>query len=578
MIGAWRKRAMGRGPIVVVLLGAGLAACGSVDTASSQHAAAARVAAGERLYRQGIDTRGHPLQARSMGDVPLSAARAACVSCHRPSGMGTTEGGYYVPPINGATLFAPRTPDRRRLFRYLYYQVQPTLYTARLHQPRLRPAYTLQSLTVALRKGIDAAGQPLATIMPRYRQLTDADVSALDAYLHTLSARPDPGVDQQDLQLATVVSDQVPADRRKAMLDTLRAYVDWHNLHLHDNLARTGFSPTIRSQFVPIERAWALSVWDLAGPADTWRAQLEAKYAAHPVFALIGGDVRGSWRGPAQFCDSRHLPCLFPTTPLPAWPVQPYSYTMYFSAGLALEAEVAARFLLAGGARDRAVLQLAAADTLGTVPAGIVQHALETHDPAPQQRLIVYHDRAELAAALRNIKDDPALTLVIWPGSDIQGSLDALAAAAPRAHLIVLPSRAIAAARKATSGSPLAARLRFPDPYELDLSAHAKSFETRAWLHARHLATDHIVLRFKAYYAMSLLDAALYEIDNNYYRDYLMERVEDESQKDLNPGMYPRLALSPGERFAAKVAEIVRLDPGQPDGLAAVGDWMTGSR
>lgn len=120
----------------------------------------------------------------------------------------------------------------------------------------------------------------------------------------------------------------------------------------------------------------------------------------------------------------------------------------------------------------------------------------------------------------------------------------------------------------------LANRLRFVDPYELEPSSHAKSFDTRAWMRTRGLTVDHPQLQFKAYYAMTVLGAALFEISNDFYRDYLLERVESESQKDMNPGMYPRLALGPGERYAGKGAMIVRFAPDDPRRLIPASDWI----
>jgi len=549
------------------------AACGSVGVAAGKHGAAPDVAAGERIYREGIGTNGKPVQAFSQADVPLSGQQAACVSCHRPSGLGSSEGGYYVPPISGPLLFSPRKLDRLRLFPQFYHQIQPKTFQTRLDQPHMRPGYTQASLATTLSEGIDAAGQKLATIMPRYR-MTGADVKALTAYLHTLSAHIDPGVDDRRIKLAAVFSDRVPAAERDAMLGTLQAYVKWRNLHLHEDQSRKGFSPYSRSEFVPIERSWSLSVWTLKGDASTWRAQLDAHYRADPVFALVGGKVDGSWNGPSQFCDEHRIPCLFPDTDLPAWPPSHLGYTVYFSAGLALEAQVSARSIAGHETGNPApVVQIAAADAYGQLPAKVFRQALREREPHRQQSLITYHDRAELDAALKAAAGHPDRILVVWPGADVTTAVDALAALQPHASLVFLPSRAIDAARK-TVTTDLAARLRFADPYELAPSSHVKSFETRAWLHTRHLVIDHPLLQFKEYYAMSMLDAALFEISNDFYRDYLIERIEDESQKDMNPGIYPRLALGPGERYAAKGADIVRFAPGKPSGLTPVGNWI----
>ena len=531
------------------------------------------VVAGERLYREGVTVAGDPVHGISQGDVPVSGRQAACVNCHRRSGLGSSEGGYYAPPINAPLLYAPRKLDRQRLFTPMYRKIQPDRYAARLHQPRMRPAYTLGSLGTTLRGGADAAGAPLATIMPRY-QLTDADVAALDAYLHTLSAHVDPGVDQREVRLATVFSANVPAAERAAMLSTLQAYIKWRNEHLAYNVARPGFSINNRSEFIATDRKLALAVWDLQGEESTWQAQLDQHYQANPVYALVGGVVHGSWNGPAKFCDGHRIPCLFPDTELPAWPASAHGYTMYFSAGLVLEAKTVATFIARNDARQQRIVQIAADDSFGQVPAKVFQQALDAQNAhGAASRTITFRDRAELDAALRANGSDAKQTLIVWPGNDAKMVLDALVANKPQASQIILPSRAISTATSMQSGE-LASRLRFANPYELKPASHYKIFETRAWLRTRGLGRDYPNTRLKAFYAMSLLNAAVTENRDDYYRDYLLERMEDVSQNDMNPGMYPALALGPGDRYAAKGAKIVRLDPEQPGTLVAISDWI----
>lgn len=550
-----------------------LGACAPAGGPRRHPGNAAQVIAGERIYREGIDPLGHPIQAISQSDVPLLGSHAACVSCHRPSGLGSAEGGYYVPPINAPILFAPRKLDRRRLYPQFFYQVQPDGFTNRLDQPRMRPAYTKATLAQALREGVDPAGHRLAGIMPRYR-LTNRDIAALAAYLHTLSSHIDPGVDARDIQFATVFSDNIEPAERKAILGTMRAYVEWHNMFLGKNLARPGFSPYGGSQFLPVDRRWALSVWTLTGEDSTWRAQLDARYQKHPVFALIGGKVDGSWYGPARFCDAHRLPCLFPNTALPAWPIGPYSYTVYFSAGLILQARVAAQYADNLARQGYDVVQIVGSDAFGRVPGKQFEHAFEASGYTMKHPAIVYHNSKQLAAALSAYARYDNRVLVFWPGADVRSAIQVLVKAKlPSAGLIVLPSRAIPAARALVRG-PLVTRLRFVDPYELDPGRHPKSYETRGWLHARGLGTDHIRLRFKTYYVMSLLDGAMFEMSNDLYRDYLLERLEDESQKDLNPGMYPRLSIGPGERIAVKAAEVVKFGSDHKKALVSASNWI----
>lgn len=48
----------------------------------------ADVRSGERLYRDGVLADGRALRGMRIDGIAVSGAAAACVNCHRPSGMG----------------------------------------------------------------------------------------------------------------------------------------------------------------------------------------------------------------------------------------------------------------------------------------------------------------------------------------------------------------------------------------------------------------------------------------------------------------------------------------------------------
>lgn len=170
---------------------------------SAARAQAGDAALGRLLYMDGTGANGAPIAGTIQGDVPVSGRVFSCVSCHRPSGFGTSEGGNYVPPVTGPILFAARQPDRNAMFREMYQEVQPNSYWARVREARMRPAYDRESLGRALREGVDPGGNALSAVMPRY-DLSETDLANLAAYLRTLSASTDPGVDETTLHLATV--------------------------------------------------------------------------------------------------------------------------------------------------------------------------------------------------------------------------------------------------------------------------------------------------------------------------------------------------------------------------------------
>ena len=67
-----------------------------------------RVEVGRRIYRDGILHSGRALVGTGQtAGVVLSGADAACVTCHRRSGYGSSEGPIEVRPITGSALWLP---------------------------------------------------------------------------------------------------------------------------------------------------------------------------------------------------------------------------------------------------------------------------------------------------------------------------------------------------------------------------------------------------------------------------------------------------------------------------------------
>ena len=69
------------------------------------------LAAGRRMYEQGVLPNGDALSGVRLDNVMVRGRLAACANCHQPSGMGTVEGDIQVPPITGRYLF-PSIGDR----------------------------------------------------------------------------------------------------------------------------------------------------------------------------------------------------------------------------------------------------------------------------------------------------------------------------------------------------------------------------------------------------------------------------------------------------------------------------------
>ena len=323
---------------------------------------------GRRLYETGIGADGRPVRAVTQGDIPVSGDQFPCTGCHRRSGMGSSEGGRYVPPIAVPYLFQPRESNMiLRLERFVEYfkQLQPSLFYDDLRKPRLRPAYTDETLARAITEGVDPVGRPLDPTMPRYA-LGQADLRNLIAFLHGLGAKPDPGVDGETFHFATITGPNVAPERVKAYESLVDAYAGWFNRDFSNDIAHPGYSPYYRSDLLYTRRKWTIHHWRLTGPPETWRRQLEAFYAQQPVFAVLGGVVDDPFDAVDAFCNDKRLACIFPVAELP--PLKDSyrrGYVLYLSLGLVGEARGLARYLATeDDKRGTEVLPLLLADDM----------------------------------------------------------------------------------------------------------------------------------------------------------------------------------------------------------------------
>ncbi|WP_373048082.1 c-type cytochrome [Vulgatibacter sp.] len=168
-----------------------LAACSASSPAPVDPDAPLSVAAraGKAIYQRGL-AGDRPVAGKLAIGVALEGAAAACARCHGADGSGSSEGGRVAPALLPHLLFGQRGYDRAALAR-------------------------------ALGDGVDPAGRPLDSLMPRYR-LEGAAIDALHAYLQRLATDVDPGVEADRIHVGTVL----PAGRAgKAVLQALETAV-----------------------------------------------------------------------------------------------------------------------------------------------------------------------------------------------------------------------------------------------------------------------------------------------------------------------------------------------------------------
>ncbi|HEX6827960.1 MAG TPA: cytochrome c, partial [Burkholderiales bacterium] len=284
------------------------------ESPSPPPAARDEQAVGRALYLEGRLPSGAALVGRRSGGLTVEGKQAACVNCHRRSGLGGGEGTSYIPPVTEEYLFAGKHSP-------------PELAPLRSR----RVDYTGETLARAIRGGLGSTGRALDFLMPRY-ELNDGEMTALIAYLRSLSTRPSPGAGTESLQFATAVAPGIAADRRQAMLDVLRACVDDRNAVRLPERGRMRLGAEI--DFVP-QRKWVLNLWELEGAPETWPAQLADHNGRKPTFALIAGLGAGDWGPVHAFCEQQGMPCLFPHVEAPSGREGDF-YNLYWSRGVLL--------------------------------------------------------------------------------------------------------------------------------------------------------------------------------------------------------------------------------------------------
>jgi hypothetical protein len=519
--------------------------------------------AGESIYLHGVLGSGMPLTgARGSDGLEVKGAGAACVNCHQRSGLGTFEGynlSLTIPPITGLYLFHARGA----------HSDEPVLpYVEWMHSNR--EPYTEATLARAIREGLDSQGKPLHVLMPRY-PLNDADLAALIDYLRTLDVRQVPGATDKVLDFATVITPDADPLKRRAMLDVMEHYFTEKNLFPigpSAHLATSGKTEYAKSMFHS-NRLWKLHVWELSGPAVTWQAQLEQHWSKEPVLAMVSGLGGSTWAPVHAFCQKQTLPCLFPNVEVPVDDDRAF-YSLYFSKGVLLEAELIAKAIAGGGqgAPPFTVQQIYRAGDSGEAAAPVLAAALK-------QRGIEVNNQAlkagtqGLAQALRRASASSVLVLWLRP--------DDLAALGDSSH--APPSVFVSGLMGGLESAPLPqawrSRAKMSYPYDLPDRRGVRLRYPLAWFSIHHIPVVDEQVQANTYLACGFLAETLSHMADNFSQPFLVELLQMSIEHRLvNTGYYPRLVLGTNQHFASKGGYIAHFADPSGTRLAADNEWM----
>jgi len=515
---AWRT------PLLAVLLLAALTACDSSSTVPANPVGANDTAVdeGRRMYRDGVLPSGEPMTAIVAGDVPVLGTQFSCESCHGRSGMGAAEGTYIVPPVAGQFLFAPSP--------------QPA-----------RPAYTVESLANLLRNGETPGGRQLGTLMPKYA-IEDAEVEALAEFLKVLSSSTAPGVTDTQIRFATVITDDVDPVTREAVLDVLNTFVEEKNRNTRLESERWDRGNTPESRLPTVYREWVLDVWSLSGPESTWENQLAAYYAEAPIFGMLSGLGEGPWSPVSRFCEQQEMPCLFPGADQPQAAPDDF-YTLYYSRGLGLEAD------------------LIAAHLAENVPAAVVQVYCEKHSITGAQlrvsladhdidvRDIIVACNSEDAISLAAV--DPEATRVLWLDREAIGRIDP-----GQFGDNVYYSSTLLGEGGASELPDMPGQAFIAHPFRLPGKVDPAFARFEVWASTRGVALDAPRPQAEAFFACLAMKEAVMHMGRFFVREYVLDMLDHAQSLVAYLPFHPRPTLGPGQRFLNKGGYVLPVTDG----------------
>ena len=531
---------------------------------------------GERMYREGILPSGKIMHTRVKGNAPVPGTSFACGSCHLRSGLGGLYENVYSPPITGKKLYQP-----------IYRPINGIEQSKTTHP--LRPAYTDETIAMAIRNGIDPAGRVLSDVMPRYI-LTDVDAMILINYLKSLSAKFSPGVTDTSIRFATIISDDANPAERDAMLvslegsfrlmNTKQDTVNSPELLRTRRMAKIMWRPNIPGSREFAKKNFLLSRWVLKGDASTWRAQLEEYYQKEPVFAILGGITSGDWQPIHQFCEDNRIPCLFPNTDLPVISDKDW-YTLYLSKGYYQEGESVARYLASNGqmVQGKTIVQMVRSSREGRA---LADGFRQTWKDLGKQALVTVTLPSEKILSKDLLdqvqkREKPAV-LIIWDDNKALPALESLAYDKRKPKLVFISSRYMGAniwnlkedIRDFTyitypfSFSPTVPPPRDAIKVVSDLQKTLRQADIP-------LQDNAVKIMELTNYMSSLLIAWLTDMNGNYYSDYLLDTSG--KWEDQPYPVYRHISFGPGQRYVSRGCYIVQLSPGEKPALIKKSDW-----
>lgn len=513
------------------------------------------VLAGKNIYLYGKLPSGKDLVATTVADVVLRGKKAACTNCHKRSGLGSNEGTTIAPPIIGEILFSAKKIKAHRLK-----SATPTSVSA-----LDRPAYSRETLMHTLTTGIDARGKQLQFLMPRYA-LTNTDFNNLYAYLGTLSTS-DKAVTDKILYIATVIDSRVRQNKQDIVTGTLKKYVSELNAQTRHETKRARYAPIQKEWQYQSYRKIKLHIWKLTGTPDTWIEQLNKYYSSTPVFALTSGISNDTWSEVDRFCNAKEIACILPNTRVPGLTKNNF-YTLYYSTGPYNDAYVLAEYLKQNKQHTN-ILQISDQYSYSKIAQKIISEEMSL---SGAQNLALEKIETNTESIDKHIAKPSSI--IIWTEGISDALITQLLSNKTKIASIYIPYFLALDPTSRKKLSKLNSDIFTSYPYVNPAKERITTIRPWAWANSRKIDTSDKAILSNTFTAIVLLNDAIKHVRSNFNQAYIIETLEHMLDNSIVTGIYPKLSLGPGQRYASKGGSIMKVPAMPGEKLQKVSEWI----
>jgi len=471
---------------------------------------------GKQIYTRGVGAFGVPITAIVGKDsVETRASLVPCASCHGYNGRGRSETGVTPSDITWPMLTRP-------------YKVSEA--SGREHGP-----YSDRLIGRAVTMGLDADGNRLSAVMPRY-QLQRQDLLDLLAYLKTIGAKDDPGVGADELRIGVLLPSAEPMrEAGEVTVQTLHAYFDWINQH------GSIYGRKLR-----------LRTWALPSNPDELSKAFSEYVREEDVFALIACFTAGIEEQIATLVKEADIPMIGPLALSPAKSEGTNPYVFYLDSGIIAEIDALQDFAARSGSA-RITLLLAKDGAYASLADHIRARSQDTHWESMEE-ISASDDDLALQKKIANGRAD--VLVVVAPAPLTMRALRAVAQLAKPLQCL-LPGSAVTPEifdlPDSMDGRVLVSFTSLPTDYTPDAIA-----EYRSMAETYGLSKSHLAYQFRALSSAHVLVEALRRSGRDVSRDKLLEVLE--SFEQFPTGFTGPVTFGPNRRIGHSGGELLRLD------------------